>query len=181
LTRGDLLDGAVGPKPRVRLWISTVGILLTACASGQIRDGAYVNAAKDFAVGLPPAGWSVEVGSNPDLLLRHASRHAGISVHATCDGIPADGSLAILSRHLFFGIRGKEILEPGHTTAVPADAEEVVLRGELDSRELVLHGYTLKGPGCVYDLVLFAAPEDYRAVNGEFEAMVRSFRRSAHD
>lgn len=56
------------------------------------------------------------------------------------------------------------------------EAVEVVLRGELEGREYLLHGYTLKGPRCVYDLVLFAAPEAYADVNAEFEVLVRRFQ-----
>ncbi len=52
----------------------------------------------------------------------------------------------------------------------------ISLTGELGGRELLLHGYTLKGPGCVYDLVLFASPKAYSEVNGEFEALVRRFQ-----
>ncbi len=33
----------------------------------------------------------------------------------------------------------------------------------------------MKGPACVYDLVLFAAPDSYAAVNEVFEALVLQF------
>jgi hypothetical protein len=167
--------------PRLRICFPAVGIFLTACASGQIRDGAYINEAKGFAVQLPFAGWDVETRKEPDLLLRHASRHAGISVHATCGKVPSDRPLEIASRHLFLGIQRKQILRQERRAASREEMLEVVLRGEVDSRELLLHGYTLARPGCVYDLVLFAAPEDYAAVNGEFETFVRSFRQSVRD
>jgi hypothetical protein len=132
--------------------VSAVAVLLAACTGPQIRGGAYVNAAKGFAVPLPAAGWTVETYAEPDLLLHHASGRAGISVHATCGGIPDERRVEIASRHLFFGIQDKQIV-----------------------RE---HGYTVKGPGCLYDLVLFAAREDYADVNGDFETLVQGFRRS---
>ncbi|MBI4607488.1 MAG: hypothetical protein HY726_00585 [Candidatus Rokubacteria bacterium] len=162
---------------RLRIWFPVLGIFLVACAGGRISAGAYMNQAKGFAVQLPLAGWNVETDKEPDLLLRHAHRQAGISIHATCGGIPRDRPLEIVSRHLFFGIRGKQILWQERRTASPEEALEVVLRGELGGRELLLHGYTVKGAGCVYDLVLFAAPEDYSDVKGDFEALVRGFRR----
>lgn len=164
--------------PRLRIWFPAVGIFLTACASGQISDGAYINEAKGFVVQLPLAGWDVETLKEPDLLLRHASRRAGISIHATCGKIPPDRPLEITSRHLFLGIQRKHLLRQERHGAAREETLEVILRGEVERRDLLLHGYTLKRPGCVYDLVLFAAPEDYPAVDGEFEALVQSFRQS---
>lgn len=137
----------------------------------------YVNEAKDFAIQLPPAGWSVQTGKEPDLLLRHAERAAGMSVHATCGEVPRGRRPEIVSRHLYFGIQGKEILRQERRAASPEEALEVVLRGQLEGQELLLHGYTVVGRDCVYDLVLFAAPKDYSQVNGDFEALVHSFRR----
>lgn len=159
------------------MWIPAVGVFLTACAAGRIRGGEYVNEAKGFMVPLPPSGWNVETGKGPDLLLRHEVRHAGISIHATCGGIPPDRPVEIASRHLLFGVRGKQVLREQRHVAPRHEALEVLLRGELDGRQLLLHGYTVKGLGCLYDLVLFAAPEDYPAVSGEFEVLVRGFRR----
>ncbi|MBI4628634.1 MAG: hypothetical protein HY729_07995 [Candidatus Rokubacteria bacterium] len=164
--------------PRLRIWFPALGLFLTACASGQISGGAYINEAKGFVVQLPLAGWDVETHKEPDLLLRHASRHAGISIHATCGTIPPDRPLEIASRHLFLGIQRKQLLRQERHAASREEMLEVVLRGEVERRELLLHGYTMKRPGCVYDLVLFAAAEDYSAVNGEFEALVQSFRQS---
>lgn len=155
--------------------VPAVAILLAACTGPQIRDGAYVNVAKGFAVPLPAAGWTVETDAEPDLLLRHASGRAGISVHATCGGIPDERRVEIASRHLFFGIQDKQIVrdEPG-----AGERKELLVRGRVEGRDLLLHGYTVKGPGCLYDLVLFAAPEDYADVKGDFEALVHGFRRS---
>jgi len=157
-----------------RLLVS--GILLTGCAAGQIRDGTYINEAKGFAVRLPSNEWQVEMGKEPDLLLRHQSRHAGILVNATCGEVPPDRPLEIVSRHLFFSLQRKEILRQERGTAAQGEAWEMLLRGELGGRELLLHAYTMKGSSCVYDLVLFAAPERYSEANGEFETLVRRFQ-----
>ncbi len=177
---------AVLERSRRHLWLAMrkcfcfcllgVGIFLTACGAGRIIGRTYTNEAKGFAVQLPPNSWSVETGQEADLVFRHKDRQAGIVVNATCGEIPPDRPLAIVSRHLFFGIQEKEILRQEQRTGPEGEVFEVVLRGELGGRELLLHGYTLKGPGCVYDLVLFASPEDYSEVNGEFEALVRRFQ-----
>lgn len=150
--------------------------MLTACATGQIRGGTYVNEAKGFAVQLPSEAWDLEIGKEPDLLLRHRSRQAGMLINATCNEIPPNRPLGITMRHLFFGIRGKEIMRQERRMSTQGEAFEMVLRGELEGREILLHSHTLKGSGCVYDLVLFASPEEYSESNGEFEALVRRFQ-----
>lgn len=159
------------------LWIAAVGLALTGCAGGRIAHGAFIHEAKGFVVPLPSATWTPETGQRPDLLLRHASRPAGISIHGTCVAIPPDRSLDIASRHLFFGLRHKQVVVEPRRAALHDDAVEVVLRGELGHRDLLVHGYTVRDAGCLYDLVLFAAPEDYAAVDGEFQALVGGFRR----
>ncbi|MBI3781040.1 MAG: hypothetical protein HY278_08305 [candidate division NC10 bacterium] len=156
--------------------LPAVAILLTSCAAGRVGGGTYVNETKGFAVQLPSEVWDREIGSEPDLLLRHRSRYAGMLVHATCDQTLLHRPLEIAARHLFFGIKEREILRHDRRTDNQGEAVEMVLKGELGGQKLLLHGYTLKGPGCVYDLVLFASPEAYAEANREFESLVRQFR-----
>ncbi|MCZ6480850.1 MAG: hypothetical protein O6929_10680 [candidate division NC10 bacterium] len=168
-------NGSGRSKRHFSLCLLAVGIFLTACAGAHIRNGTYINETKGFGVQLPSRAWTVETGEETDLILLHESRQAGMVVNATCGEIPPDRPLNIVSRHLFFGIQAKEVLQQDGRTAVQGEGLEVVLRGELGGRELQLHGYTLRGPDCVYDLVLFAPPEVYSEVNWEFEALVRGF------
>lgn len=159
------------------VWVVAVGLALAGCAGGRIADGAFVHEAKRFMVPLPSATWMPETDRRPDLLLRHASRAAGISVHGTCGVIPPGRSLDIASRHLFFGLRDRQVVLGPRRAPLPDEAVEVVLRGQLEHRDVVVHGYTVRDAGCLYDLVLFAVPEDYAAVDGEFRALVRGLRR----
>ncbi len=163
-------------KRRLAFCLLAVASLLTACAGGRIRDGIYVNEAKGFALQLPSNAWNVERGGPADLVLRHVRHQAGLVVNGTCGEVPPDRPLMIVSRHFFFGIQGKEILREDRRTAAQGEAVEVVLQGELEGRQYLLHGYTLKGARCVYDLVLFAGPEAYADVNAEFEVLVRRFQ-----
>ncbi len=160
----------------VRFCLLAVGILLTACAAGQIRDHTYINEAKGYRALLPSEAWNVEMGKEADLVLRHRSGQAGIVVNAICDHTQQDRPVEIEMRRLFFGIRGKEILRQERHTKNSGEAVEVVLRGELGGRSLLFHGYTLKASGCVYDLVLFAPSEKYAEVNEEFEALFHRFQ-----
>ncbi len=160
---------------QLRLGVLAVGIFLTSCAAGRITDGAYINESKGFTVQLPPNSWSVETGQEADLVFRHKYRQAGIVVNATCGEIPPDRPLEIVNRHFFFGIQAKEILRQTRHIDGRWEGLEVVLRGELRGRKFLLHGYTLKGPDCVYDLVLFATPNEYPEVNRDFEVLSQRF------
>lgn len=160
-----------------RFWFPAMAILLAGCASARVSGGAYINETKRFTARLPSDAWRVEAGKSPDLLLRHRSRQAGMSIHATCGRVPASRSVEVVGRHLFFGIERKDVLEQERWPTAGGEGLELVVRGELDGREFLLHSYTLKDPGCVYDLVLFADSEDYAAVNQDFEAFVHGFRR----
>lgn len=161
-----------------RFCLLAVGLLLTACAAGHIRDHAYISEAKGYRVQLPAEAWDVEMGKEADLVLRHRNGQAGIVVNATCDETLRDRPLEIEIRRLFFGIREKELLRQERHTENPWEVVEVVLRGELGGRSLLFHGYTLKASGCLYDLVLFAPSEHYAAVNEEFETLVHRFQLS---
>lgn len=152
---------------RFRFYLLAVAIWLSGCATSQIEHGVYVNAAKGFTVPLPAAGWHIERGRDPDLLLRHQDGDAGIMVRATCGDERVDRPVEILGRHLFFGVHAQE-----QRTAVHGEAVETFLRGHVGGRGLLFHGITLKGPACVYDLVLFATPDHYAAANEVFEALV---------
>lgn len=158
------------------LRLLAITTLFSGCASAWISDGAYVNEAKGFAVKLPPAAWKVQTGEEADLILRHKHREAGILINASCSEVPPNRPLTILSRHLFFGVREKEILREQRRSLSQGEALEVVLRGEMGTMGLLLHGYTVKEHGCVYDLVLFASPRDYPEIGGEFDVLVQQFR-----
>ncbi|MFQ5802169.1 MAG: hypothetical protein ACE5JQ_04645 [Candidatus Methylomirabilales bacterium] len=168
-------NGSGRSKRHFSLCLLAAGIFLTACAAGHIRNGTYINETKGFGVQLPPRAWKVETGKEADLILWHESHQAGMVVNATCGEIPSDRPLNIVSRHLFFGIRAKEILRQTRHTDGRWEGLEVVLRGELGGEELRLHGYTLMRSDCVYDLVLFAPPHEYPEVNRDFEVLGRRF------
>ncbi|MCZ7625345.1 MAG: hypothetical protein M5R38_05490 [Candidatus Methylomirabilis sp.] len=112
-----------------------LGLLLTACAAGQLRGHTYINEAKGYLALLPSDGWNVEMDNEADLVLRHRSSQAGIVVNATCDETLPNRPLEIVMRHLFFGIREKEILRQDRRTTSQGEAVEVVVRGELGGQE----------------------------------------------
>ncbi|MFQ5846738.1 MAG: hypothetical protein ACE5IQ_03580 [Candidatus Methylomirabilales bacterium] len=156
-------------------YLLAVGIFLTGCAAGQIGDGTYINQSTAFDVAPPSKAWTVKTGTGSDRLLRSQSRQAWISIHATCGEIPSYRPPKIVGPYRFFGIQRIQRLRENRHPTGHGEVLEVMVQSKLGGRERMLHGYTLKIQGCLYDLLLFASPEDFSAVDREFRALVRQF------
>lgn len=127
-------------------------------------------------MGLPTGpGWEVAADGPADLLLRHPASRAGILVNATCEGKPPSRSLAVLSRHLTFGIQSKEVLEREEVTVAGHRAMRLLLDGRADGAPIQVEAFVVKGEGCVFDLIYAAPPEEFAAGAEEFRAVVGSF------
>ncbi len=110
-----------------------------------------------------------------DLELRRAASRAGILVNATCEGKAPGRSLAVLARHLTFGIQGKEVLEQSELTVAGHAALRLGLRGRLDGAPVEVEAYVVKGERCVYDLIYVAPPAEFAGGAPDFRALLSSF------
>ena len=106
------------------------------------------------------AGWT-RIDSEADVALRRAQPAAGLMAHASCEGKPPSRPLPVLARHLRFGLRNVQDL-----VETPA---------ALDGVPVVVRALTLRGPGCVYDLVGVAPPDELAALAPDFERFTQSF------
>lgn len=144
-------------------------------AAGRVVGQRFISPMHAFEVPLPGDDWKPVSGGESVLTLTHTRRAVGISINVTCERdrhVP----LNVLSRHLFFGFKEKEVLlqEPRSLNGVPA--LKTVLRGRLNSQELQLDSYVIGRGDCVYDLVYFANPADYAEGEATFEQMVAGLR-----
>lgn len=120
-------------------------------------------------------GWEVAADGPADLELRRPASRTGILVNATCEGKAPTRSLAVLARHLTFGIQGKEVREQAELTVAGHRALRVLLEGRLGDAPVQVEAYVVKGQGCVYDLVYVAPPSEFAAGAEDFRAFVGSF------
>ena len=120
-------------------------------------------------------GWEVAADGPADLGLRRPASRAGILVNATCEGKASTRSLAVLSRHLTFGIQGKEVLEREDLTVAGHHSLRMLFEGRLDGAPVQVEAYVVKGAGCVYDLIYVAPPAEFAAGTADFRALVSSF------
>jgi hypothetical protein len=132
--------------------------------------------AKGYRVALPAAReWQVVADGRADLELRRAASRAGILVNATCEGRAPTRPLAVLARHLTFGIQGKEVGEQSELTVAGHPAIKVLLAGRLDGAPVEVEAYVVKGERCVYDLAYVSPPGEFAAGKADFEAFLSSF------
>lgn len=121
-----------------------------------------------------PVGW-VRIRGQADLALRHPDSGAGLLAHATCGPRVGRRSLAVLARHLRFGLHGVRGLSEAPAVVAGAPALRLALEARLDGRPVAIRAVVVRAGHCVYDLALVAAPEALAAVEPAFERFVESF------
>jgi hypothetical protein len=121
-----------------------------------------------------PAGWT-RIESEADLALRRVDRPAGLMAHASCEGRPPTRPLPVLVRHLRFGLRDVQELAEAPVTlgGLPGTAHR--FRATLDGMPVAVRAVTLRGAGCVYDLVGVAPPDGLDALAADFERFTAGF------
>lgn len=146
---------------------------LAGCGGVRLEEGSYVVTQKGYRVGALD-GWT-RIESDADVALRRAAPAAGLMAHATCEGNPPSRPLPVLARHLRFGLRNVQHLveAPAAVDGLTGTAQE--FRATLDGVPVAVRALTLRGPGCVYDLVGVAPPEELAALLPDFERFTGGF------
>jgi hypothetical protein len=120
----------------------------------------------------------MRIESEADLALRRADGPAGLMAHATCEGKPPARPLPVLVRHLRFGLRDvQDLVEaPVRLGGLPGTAQR--FRATLDGVLVAVQAVTLRGAGCVFDLVGVAPPDGFAALAPDFERFSSGFALS---
>jgi hypothetical protein len=156
-----------------RLWVAGLVAGLAGCGGVRLEDGSYVVSRKGYRVGAP-VGWT-RIESEADLALRRADLSAGLMAHATCEGKPPVRPLPVLVRHLRFGLRDVQDLVESPVTLgeLPGTAQR--FRATLAGVPVAVWAVTLRGTGCVYDLVGVAPPAAGAVFTPAFERFSAGF------
>jgi hypothetical protein len=147
---------------------------LVGCAAARLEAGAYVVRDKGYRV-APPAGWE-RIPSEADLAFRQRALGAGLMAEGTCDATAPTRSLAVLARHLRFGLRDVEGLAETPVTVAGRPGVRSRFAARLDGIPVAVRAITVDGRGCVYDLVVVAPPDSIEAATPDFERFAASFR-----
>ena len=162
------------PAHRKLLAALLVGLSLSAGCGGRLVDGVYRAPDDRYRVQAPPAPWVATSLKSDEVVFRNPGLQAAIAVLSHCTD-PEPGALSWVARHLFFGLRDREVesQEMGSLRGEPAVRTR--LRARLDGAPVVVEALTVRGGGCLYDLVYVAPPATAAAGRPDFETFVQSW------
>lgn len=143
-------------------------ISAAACASGgELKDGGFRDGKVSYRLGLPGEGWSSLKLEAANVAWYNAALSASLMVNSHCDGVK-DAPLAGLTEDLLIGITDREVVSQQLKPWAGREALETIAAGKLDGVERKLALFVLKKDGCVYDVVLGAAPEHFEGALAAF-------------
>lgn len=149
-------------------------LLLAGCGGGRFVDGAYLDEAKGFRVAVPP-GWERVRMEGTDLALRQPGGAVTLAVAASCP--PAEvAEPAILTRHLFFGLRQRELLRQEAVSVDGATGLQTHLRAKVAGGSILVQSVVIRRGNCLYDLLAVARPEAAAGGEAAFGAFLRGWQ-----
>jgi hypothetical protein len=151
-----------------------VAVFLAGCSASRIENGVFYSP-NGYRLSLPGHGWTVKPGGAAELELQRKNPEGGMLADATCDGKTAGRPLAVLTRHLTFGLGHRETVESVQNEADGRQAERTVVRGTVDGNEVAVEAVVVKDRRCVYDFVYVAPAAAFEVGRGDFQAFVESF------
>jgi hypothetical protein len=149
-------------------------LLLAGCGGGRFLNGAYLDEAKGFRVGLPP-GWEQVQVEGADLALRQPGAGVTLAVAASCP--PAEeAEPAILTRHLFFGLRERELIRQEPVSVDGATGLKTLLLAKAGGTSVLVQAVVIRRGNCLYDLLAVARPEAEAAGETAFGDLLRGWQ-----
>jgi hypothetical protein len=151
-------------------------LVLAGCSTGgvDVASGTF-HSAKGYRVAVPATGWTVDPDAAADLQLTRTATTGAMLVDASCAGRLRDRSLAVLARHLTFGLRDRHTVESDTWTVDGRPAAHQVIRGRRDGMEVTVEAVVLKGERCVHDFLYVARPGEFEEGRRDFRVLVESF------
>jgi hypothetical protein len=153
-------------------------LVIAGCSASRIENGVFYSP-KGYQVSLPPQGWAVKPGGAAELELQRQDPAGGMLADATCDDKTAGRPLAVLTRHLTFGLKDRVLEDGGPFTQAGHPAQRAVVWGSLDGTQVGVEAVVIKGDRCVYDFLYVAPAPAFETGRGDFRAFVESFNRGA--
>lgn len=166
---------------RPRRWpalaaLSTLAWALGGCASGPRYEGqVYSGDGVAFRTGPAPAGWSRVKAAGTQLAFRDEANRATVLVNGRCGRDADDVPLAALTGHLFLRFTERVTDEEKLIDFDGREALRTVMTAKLDGVPRRFEALVMKKDGCVYDLVLIAAPDDFTAAQAGFAPFASGF------
>jgi hypothetical protein len=162
-----------------RIGAAATALVVSGCASAGPRVEQGVFRAPEFRITVPGPEWDVAAASRAELELRHRGTRAGMLANVECGEELGRRDVAVLSRRLFVGLRGREVLENGTTTVGGVPASHAVMEAQVagEDERMRVEAYVVKDGRCVYDLVYVAPAATFAEGQPDFRRFVDSFVR----
>lgn len=170
---GDIFPNAWRPEGAAALTL----LVLTACASGHVVDGFFVDEARGFKIPMLSDAWRQFEAEGVDLAFRAEPGGQVAALIVSCEAQQAI-PLRVLARRLFFGIGAKRVMSQEPVSLNGTEAMHTVMEGHLKDAEVMVSSYVAKGGDCVYDLVYVAAPSSFQERLPEFERFAKGWALS---
>jgi hypothetical protein len=151
-----------------------VAVVVAGCSASRIENGVFYSP-RGYQLSLPGNGWSVLPGGPAELELQRKNPDGGMLADATCGGPTAGRPLAVLTRHLTFGLGHRETIETVQSEVGGRQVERTVVRGTADGADVAVEAVVLKDKRCVYDFVYVAPAGAFESGREDFHAFVESF------
>jgi hypothetical protein len=151
-----------------------LGLLLAGCSASRIENGTFYST-KGYQVGVPRDGWLVQPGARVDLELKRVTPPGGMLVDASCGDAGLERPIAVLARHLTFGLTKRMTVENDIWTVGGRPAAHSVIQGERDGAEVAVEAVVLKGERCVHDFLYVAPVGRFEDGRRDFRVFVESF------
>ncbi len=144
------------------------------CAAGRVVNGTYQDSERGYQVRLPVAPWLPRPMDGATLSFESPELRAAMALLVDCRA-PEVGELPWVARHLFFGLREKQIQAQEFFRRHDADGVRTRLQARLDGATVEVEGITYRRAGCLYDFIYVAPPTNFPLGRPDFEAFVESW------
>lgn len=149
--------------------------LAAACAGdGHVKDGTYHDKKVSYRLGMPGDGWSDLRLDAANVAWFNEAHSATLMVNSHCDGVK-DAPLTGLTEDLLIGLTDRAVESQVARPWARREALETIAIGKIDGVERKLALFVLKKDGCVYDIVLGAAPAQFAAALPAFQRVRDGF------
>ena len=144
-------------------WSLALCCVGASCSSaGTFRDGRFEDTSVRYRVAPPASGWEQVDLEQANIAWVNRGLGASLFVNSSCKGVQ-DSPLEALSQQLFFGMTDRELAVEERVMRSGREGLQTFASAKLDGVPRKLATLVLKKDGCVYDVVLDAAPEHFDA------------------
>ena len=163
-------------------WVIALALALVAgCAGdGHLKDGSFQDSKVSYRLGAPGPGWSELHLDAANVAWFNEALSASLMVNSHCEGVK-DAPLAGLTEDLMMGLTDRAVQSQLTKPWARREALETVATGKIDGVERKLVLFVLKKDGCVYDIVLGAAPTHFDAALPAFARVRDGFDVDARE